>query len=243
MEISFIIRNLSERAVLVEFGQKLDIEANSKVIQLRDKLHMQPFPGIIDTIISYSALTIIYDPFIIKKELNLSCPVSEWVRQNVMDLTNSTTVLAEMETNLVRIPVWYPHGPDLIKLAEAKGRTPNELIECHFSQTYRVYMLGFQPGFAYMGTLPELLQCPRKEKPVPVKAGSVAIAGEQTGIYPVNSPGGWHVLGFTPWIMFQPERENPVWLNPGDMVQFYPVSAAEFEYLEHQSKNGNDIAN
>lgn len=104
-------------------------------------------------------------------------------------------------------------------------------------------MLGFQPGFAYMGTLPELLHYPRKDKPVPVKAGSVAIAGEQTGIYPVNSPGGWHVLGFTPWVMFQPALDNPVWLNPGDQVQFYPVSAAEFEYLEQQNKNGNDIAN
>ena len=243
METGIIIRNLSERAVLVEFDQKIDLTANRNVIKLREHLLSAPFPGLIEPIISYSALTIIYDPFIIKKQLNISGSISDWVTQKIQELTQIPITEENSHSKLVRIPVWYPHGPDIINLAEAKGRTPHELIECHYSHTYNVFMLGFQPGFAYMGTLPTLLHCKRKEKPVPVKAGSVAIAGEQTGIYPVNSPGGWHVIGFTPWEMFQPKLEKPVWLQPGDEVQFYPVSAAEFEYLEQQNKSGNDLAN
>lgn len=241
MKKAITIRNLSERALLVEFGQEIDILSNINVIQLSQKVTENPFPGFMDTIISYSSLTIIYEPVIIKKEINPNTPIHVWVAGQIRFLVDSLSDSAQINAPLIRIPVWYPHTPDLIRLAEKKGRTPGELIEIHQAQSYRVFMLGFQPGFAYMGILPEILHCKRKESPVPVKAGSVAIAGKQTGIYPFDSPGGWQVIGFTPWQLFNKHQPRPVWLQPGDEVMFYPVSADEFEYLEQLNKQENDI--
>ncbi|GGA83049.1 hypothetical protein GCM10011511_02590 [Puia dinghuensis] len=129
-----------------------------------------------------------------------------------------------------RIPVCYEgeYAPDLQWVAAQQGLTPKEVIDIHVASTYRVYMVGFLPGFPYLGTVDRRLQLPRKPQPVTVVAGGVGIAGMQTGIYPLTSPGGWQIIGRTPVKLFDVEADPPIRLQAGDNVQFYPVSAKAF---------------
>jgi inhibitor of KinA len=136
-----------------------------------------------------------------------------------------------IQGRLVRIPVCYekPFATDLLSLALAKHISVEELIHIHTASIYRVYMLGFLPGFTYMGEVDERIAMTRKPVPETVMPGSVGIAGRQTGIYPLVSPGGWHIIGRTPLALFAPEREEPALLTAGDQVQFYSISSHEFE--------------
>lgn len=132
------------------------------------------------------------------------------------------------------IPVCYEpeYGKDLGSLAISSRMTVNELIQVHSSVTYRIHFFGFLPGFMYLNGLPKQLHTPRKAVPdLSVDAGSVAIGGTQTGIYPQESPGGWHIIGKTPLAMFRPENKPPVWAFPGDRIKFKPISAEEMEKL------------
>lgn len=132
------------------------------------------------------------------------------------------------------VPVCYggAYGKDLENLAQTKGLHPKELIELHTSKTYRIHFFGFLPGFMYLNGLPEILHTPRKAMPErAVPAGSVAIGGAQTGIYPKESPGGWHIIGRTPLVLFDAEKFPPVWASPGESLKFFPVSATEMKAL------------
>ena len=132
---------------------------------------------------------------------------------------------------MTRIPVTYggDSGPDLEEVAAFAGCEPSEVIRRHASQTYRVYMLGFLPGFPYMGELNEKLVLPRQANPVQVLNGSVGIAGKQTGIYPFDSPGGWHIIGRTPMKMFDASKETPVTIAAGAEIQFYSITEDEYQ--------------
>jgi inhibitor of KinA len=135
---------------------------------------------------------------------------------------------------LVEIPVCYGGelGEDLEEVARRHGLTPEEFATIHASTDYRVYLLGFVPGFAYLGNLDSRIATPRRDTPRPhVPAGSVAIGGDQTGVYPLETPGGWHLVGRTPVRMFTPETEPPCLLGAGDSVRFVPISRAEFDAL------------
>ena len=123
------------------------------------------------------------------------------------------------------------YAPDLEWVATQKGLSPEEVIGLHVAELYRVYMIGFLPGFPYLGTVDERLRLPRKAQPVNVVAGGVGIAGMQTGIYPLNSPGGWQIIGRTPLILFDLAMDPPIRLQAGDQVQFYAVSSADFRDL------------
>jgi inhibitor of KinA len=139
---------------------------------------------------------------------------------------------------LTKIPVHYggDFGPDLEKVAEYLCLTPKEVIQLHCSKPYFIYMIGFMPGFPYMGELPDALVTPRLKTPrLSVPAGSVAIAQKQTGIYPVESPGGWQIIGRSPVQLFDPEKEPPALLRMGDLVQFFPISKKEFDEWNSQS--------
>ena len=131
---------------------------------------------------------------------------------------------------MIRIPVCYSaeYGPDLEAVARQKGMSPGEVIDIHCRQPYRIFMIGFLPGFPYMGKLDPRLEVPRKARPVPVIAGGVGISGLQTGIYPLNSPGGWQIIGRTPVQLFDRCADPPIKLCTGGLVQLYPVSVAEF---------------
>ena len=141
------------------------------------------------------------------------------------------------DKNRVKIPACYvpEFGIDLNDIASQKGLSAQDIIQLHTSRIYRVYMLGFLPGFPYMGIIDEKLKMNRKNKPQQVCAGSIGIAGMQTGIYPFDSPGGWQIIGRTPLKLFNKENEDPVFLKPGDSVQFYSIARDEFESY----KSGN----
>jgi inhibitor of KinA len=160
--------------------------------------------------------------------------VYEWVATQLHQAYTEAMVQDEAAKAVVRIPVCYdlPYAMDLALLASQKGLTTEAVIDKHLARVYRVYMIGFLPGFSYMAGVDEQLVVPRKPKPVPVQAGSVGVTGSQTGIYPVNSPGGWYIIGRTPVKLFNASAELPVLLNAGDQVRFYRISKEEFEKRE-----------
>lgn len=224
------ISPLGDAALVVMLENRMDIDVNKAIIALYHRLQ-QAMPGIIDDMVpGYCSLTVYYTPGKIRTRkpagISLFSYVSALVEQN-MPLVNDSTDTAR---RLVKIPVCYEaeYAPDINELAEAKKITPAEVIALHSAVTYTVYMIGFLPGFAYMGPVDERIALPRKPIPQPVRSGSVGIAGAQTGIYPLDSPGGWHVIGSTPVKMFDPAADPPVTLQAGDQIQFYPINCHEY---------------
>jgi inhibitor of KinA len=220
-----------DHAVTIELGDKISADINQKVISLFHYLSENKIEGIKDVIPAYNALTIVYDTFLIKKKAP-GISVYEtmcWHLQNAAALTQDETVITQ---RLVKIPVCYDPllAPDIISLSETHELTVEEVVALHTAKKYRVYMIGFLPGFAYMGSVDEKLITPRRQQPrTTVPAGSVGIAGEQTGIYPFGSPGGWQLIGQTPLRMFDAKNTIPCYLNPGDEVQFHAISLDEFK--------------
>ena len=145
----------------------------------------------------------------------------------------SSKTFAGNKTDLITIPVCYDLslGNDLGVMAEKLGLPVDEIIRYHAGATYHVFMLGFLPGFPYMGLIDQRIALPRKHKPVPTRKGAVGIAGRQTGIYPANSPGGWHILGYTPLQMFDETKENPALLSPGDEIRFLPIDLETYKTM------------
>lgn len=217
---------MGDGAVTIDLGNQLSEPLNGKILAMHQWLQENSFQGLKDIIIAYSSLTLIYDPYFIKNHYQPSNTVFEWVQERV------STAYQQSGTDLSgspvkhRIPVHYggENGADLAALAREKQLTPGEVISIHTSKLYRVYMIGFLPGFSYMAEVDERIALPRKEKPVPVAAGSVGIAGSQTGIYPFNSPGGWNIIGRTSFQLFNPQAQNPVPLKAGDVVEFYDAN-------------------
>jgi len=213
---------LGDSALLVSFGEAIDEEINDRVHALAGTIERASFEWLVEVVPAYSSLAVIYDPRLID---------FEGVKRAIQALEFSAE---KFEGRLVEIPVLYggEHGPDLEFVAQYNGLTPEEVIEIHSRPVYRVYFLGFLPGFPYLGGMDERIATPRLEKPrLKVPAGSVGIAGKQTGIYPLKSPGGWRLIGRTPLRLFNPEREPPTLLQPGDRVKFAPIDEGEFEGL------------
>lgn len=188
-----------------------------------------PFSGQLDIIVAYSSLTIIYDPAAARKSLPAASTVFEQVKLQLAAAFEKSVLQQESEAPIVRIPVCYAaeFAPDMGSLAAEKGLSIQEIIDLHTAPVYRVYTIGFLPGFCYLASLDDKLVTARKQAPVPVAAGSVGIAGAQTGIYPMNSPGGWNIIGRTPIQLFNATSEELVKLKPGDRVQFYSISKKE----------------
>ena len=219
----------------LELGHLVDAQVNRRVLSLEAWLRGHPFAGLKDIIVAYSSVTVFYDP------AEMSQPGwQDGIHKHIRQLLEEAWVATEgeypsfsHEREPIRIPVCYGggFGPDLEGLSTMLKISPKDIIELHSSFIYRVYMIGFLPGFPYLGRIDPRLETGRKSRPVPVAAGGVGIAGNQTGIYPVNSPGGWQIIGRTPIKLFDAEKEPPVRLNIGDQVQFYTVSREEFEAL------------
>jgi len=192
------------------------------------------FQGQRDIIVAYSSLTILYDPFLVKQHYHLHNSIFEWVKDRLATAFARSVIQPHHNTAIIRIPVCYDEifAPDLRALATGKQTSIWEIIALHTARIYRVYTIGFLPGFSYMASLDEKLVTPRKSSPEPVAAGSVGIAGAQTGIYPLDSPGGWHIIGRTPVKQFDACTKELVKLKVGDNVQFYGISREEFENVE-----------
>lgn len=219
---------LSESALTVEFGETIDVHTNDLVLAFAAAVEQAGLAGFLEVVPTYRSATVYFDP----------------LRTDVATLTEHVRpVLRAIDTIPRRapathtIPVWYggSAGPDLNDVAKHAGLTPEEVSILHASVIYRVYMLGFSPGFPYLGTVPDRIAMPRLPTPrKQVAAGSVGIAGTQTGMYPHASPGGWRIIGRTPVSLFSVTRPAPFLLSPGDQVQFVPIGETEFHTLiEH----------
>jgi inhibitor of KinA len=239
---TYNIYALNERAAVIELGNIIDQTLNNKVLAIQSWLTKHPFPGLRDLIPAYTSLTVLYDPFYINEVCSPAGGVFEYVKEKLLLACQPAVMEEASEPRTVSIPVCYDPamGYDIKLVAAAKNLRIEELIHLHCASTYRIYMVGFLPGFPYMGRLDERLVMPRKSVPRPeVEAGSVAIAGWQTGIYPVRSPGGWQVIGRTPFKLFDPFAPQPVVLSAGDNVRFFPISRSEFQSYEKNQHVNN----
>jgi len=205
---------LGDSALLVQLGDQIDLEINQRIHTLDALLCADELNGIIECVPAYATLLIHYDP------LTLSyAQVSEWVNSKLDQVGSNTT----RRPRRMEIPVRYggASGPDLEWVAEYHHVSVPEIVHLHTDQTYTVYMMGFTPGFPYMGKLHLSLVTPRLDTPrTLVRAGTVGIAGAQTGIYPIDSPGGWRLIGWTPLHPFDPSGTLPFLFRPGDEVHF-----------------------
>ena len=201
-------------------------EAHECVRRLLHLMELEPVPGVRNLHPAYNSLLIKFDA------VKFAHPDLEEILRGYLERMEK---IALPESRLVKIPVCYggDFGPDLNGIAELHCLTPERVIELHASFTYLVYFLGFAPGFAYLGELAEELATPRLATPrKTVPAGSVGIAGSQTGVYPISTPGGWRLLGRTPLAMFRPDRAEMSLLSIGDRVQFVPISREKFAAME-----------
>lgn len=214
-------RVMGDRALLVELGDEIDVEVNNKVRELFVALKADPLEGVVEAIPSYRSLLLIFDPL----KITLS------LLQDGVHLLLKTLDPSQLpEPRRIEIPVVYgsEYGPDLEWVAGYHGITPDEVIRLHTTHTYHVYMIGFMPGFPYMGELPKALITPRRQTPrTVVPLGSVALAQGQTGIYSTQSPGGWQIIGRTPLTLFDPEKWPPALLEMGDRVKFFAIDEEE----------------
>ena len=219
-----------ERAALIDLGNNISEAFNNKVLAMYEWLRRHPFEGLKDLVPAYSSLMILYDPFVVNR-YSPGSTAFEFVKQKLAEAWSVTGHDLEVPSKNISIPVCYDpgFGYDLKLVAAAKNMSAEELVELHCSVEYRVYMLGFLPGFAYMGRVHERLVMPRRSAPRDnVEAGSVGIAGWQTGIYPLNSPGGWQILGRTPVKLFNAASDPPVTVEAGDTVKFYPITLEQY---------------
>ena len=212
---------MGDRSLLVELGDEISPAINQRVQELFTGIDLKPAKGILDLVPSYRSLMVIYDP--------LRISVNE-IKAAVIDIWQNPNQCRLPQPQTVKIPVAYggERGPDLKRVAQYHDLTTQEVIDFHTRPTYRVYMIGFTPGYPYLGEVLDAIATPRRETPrTLVPKGSVGIAQKQTGIYPVDSPGGWQIIGWTPVKLFDPHEQPPSYLVMGDRVQFYAVSAQE----------------
>lgn len=212
-----------DRGLLVEFGAAINPEINQKVRQIFLSLEKMPVNGVTEIIPTYRSILIFYDPFRIDPER---------LKKAILDCESKLDSWNVPPPETVEIPVAYGEdfGPDLEFVAQHNNLTPEEVIRLHTSGTYLIYMIGFTPGFPFLGGLSEKLFTPRLENPrqlVPV--GSVGIANNQTGIYPIDSPGGWRLIGKTPIKLYDPTSSSPILLKAGNYLKFTRISRKEFQ--------------
>jgi inhibitor of KinA len=216
-----VFRAMGDRALLVELGEGIHPLVNRKVREIFFGLERHPLEGILEMVPCYRSLMVVYDPLRIRRTA-----LERRIREDCEKADPSMI----SEPKMLEVPVVYggEFGPDLEWVARYHNLTPEDVVRLHTGATYQVYMIGFAPGFPYMGELPDALATPRRETPrLAVPGGSVAIAQKQTGIYPVQSPGGWQILGRTPLRLFDASRWPPTPLETGDMVRFIATEKEE----------------
>ena len=227
---------LADRGLCIDWGNRIDPALNARVQALFVRLQHARLPGVLDLAPAYSSLGILFDAARLLRERPGESPF-ETIKKRVEQLLQEPLDLPARESKILEIPVCYApaFAPDLHALALQKGLSPQEVVQLHSGREYRVYLIGFLPGFPYLGSVDARIAAPRREQPRPrVAAGSVGIAGEQTGVYPLESPGGWNLVGRTPLRLFDPARPGPVLLRPGDRVRFFSISTRAFHQIHGQ---------
>ncbi|MEW8972989.1 MAG: 5-oxoprolinase subunit PxpB [Tissierellaceae bacterium] len=221
-EIKFI--PAGDKSLVMEFGNSISPEINTKIRSMVTAIDESEFHGIEEVIPTYRSILIIYNPLIIDYQ-----DIIDKLKKMETHLNDTSND----KTRIIELPTVYggEYGPDIEFVAKHNNLTVEEVIEIHSSIDYLLYMLGFTPGFGYLGGMSEKIETPRLQVPrTKIPAGSTGIAGKQTGIYPIDSPGGWQLIGRTPVKLYDPLAEPPVLLNAGDYIRFIPID--EEKYLE-----------
>ena len=219
---------MGDQALIVEFGDRVDAALSSEIAAVAQRLREGRPIGVRDVVPAYTTLALHYDP----AALGAGAPAHEAMVEIIESWLKTQSAATPLPGRLIEIPVCYggAFGEDLEALAASHGLSAEEVIAIHSGATYHVHLLGFVPGFAYLGGLDARLATPRRNTPrAHVPAGSVAIGGAQTGVYPLDTPGGWQLIGRTPLQLFKPDALPPSLLNAGDAVRFVPISMQEFE--------------
>ncbi|MDR2144189.1 MAG: 5-oxoprolinase subunit PxpB [Treponema sp.] len=226
-----------DSAVWVEFGNEISLSLNDRVHSLAKSLKEKPLRGVVDLVPAYASLLVCYDPMLIPGK-KLSSALASRAKKK--------TGTGPGQGRVVGIPVCYggDFAPDMDAVRAHTGFSRDEVIARHTAPLYRIYMLGFLPGFPYLGGLDPALETPRLETPrTKIPAGSVGIGGAQTGIYPLESPGGWRIIGRTPLKPYDPERAEPFLYRAGDSIRFYPVSRDQYDRIANNSIADDGMAN
>ena len=221
---------LGDSAVMITLGDAIDEQTHRLVRAASTRIRDDPPPGFVDLVPAFVSIVVHYDPIVAAHDSDAA--PHDRVVTALRDRLANLDVGELAPPRLVEIPVCYGGelGPDLDDVARAHAITPDEVVGLHAGAEYLVYMIGFMPGFAYLGGLPERIATPRRKTPrTAVPAGTVGIGGRQTGVYPLVSPGGWNLIGRTPVKIFDISRDEPTLLLTGDRVRFRPISRAEFE--------------
>ena len=226
------IKYCGDSAVTIEFENQITLEVNHKVIALQMQLAKEEIPGLIETVPTYRSLMVHYDPCICSYEA---------LCQNIQKAVKSLDCGITAKKNIISIPVLYggDFGPDLDAVAAFEQTTPDEVIRRHTAHECYVYMLGFSPGNAYIGSEKRTFSVPRKPTPrLKIPKGAITIWESQTTIFPMEQPGGWNVIGNTPLNMFHPDADHPFYLKSGDWVHFRSIGKTEYEQIAKQVENG-----
>lgn len=205
---------LGDSVLLVQFGEEIDITVNRRVHALAALLNLSPLDGMIETVPAYATLAVHYNPLLLTYD-----EIHRWIREKLEQVKE----IKPRTPRQFEIPVRYgdEYGVDLQFVADFHHLHVEDVIRIHSERVYTIYMMGFTPGFPYMGKLDDAISTPRLETPrTRVPAGTVGIAGSQTGIYPIDSPGGWRLIGHTSLRLFDPDAESPFLFSPGDEIKF-----------------------
>lgn len=229
------IKAAGDKDLLVEFEDRIDPDVNDKVHGLYDSLKIEEVEGIEECIPSYRSLLISYNP--LKIEFN---ELKDFLYDLSREVENKD--VSDLQHRIIEVPTVYggEYGPDLEDVARINSLSVDEVIDIHSGQRYRVYMMGFTPGFPYLGGMSEKISTPRLEDPRKViPSGSVGIGDNQTGIYPIESPGGWRLIGRTPINLYTPKKRPPVTFRPGDMVEFVSIDRNDFIEISNRVESGD----
>lgn len=233
MKYNLSYKPFGAHAILIEWPNKIDEIILEDILIYKNKIEQLYIKPKVELISAYNSLTIIYN-FTIE---NINDKILE-----LKSIYNSHHTFTPSQKRLWEIPVCYDgiFAPDLEDFSKQKSRSESEIIELHSNQIYTVFFIGFLPGFLYLGGLDKSLHLDRKSTPnLHIKKGAVGIGGKQTGIYPQNSPGGWHIIGNSPIDFFDVKSENPCFAKPGDKLKFYPISKLEYEDILSMVTSGS----